>query len=312
MGGTFGCIGNPLIPMNAELFIPKLQNLYADQAHIQCFQAPSIKDSSACTAQDWLRLTEFIQNLMQQQFQHFVVIHGTDTLSYACAVLSHFLGQSNHVVLTGSQYPLLDTQARVIREFTDALDNLNFALDSVLTADKGVYLAFHHQLIHARTALKYHTTELKAFTGLNAKNQIQCNTEAHLVHEQDIKKSQAFNCLNLMMQPIEISAHLQNLKQLLQQPPHFLILQGFGTGNLAVNAAFIALIDELYEKGCATILTTQVPFGETDQRYAIADWVKQTKVLLHESYGHADLYAKALKIYLQYDGVEQWHRHWYE
>lgn len=312
MGGTFGCIGNPLMPMKAELFIPKLQHLYANQAHIQCFQAPVIKDSSACTAQDWLRLTQFIQCLMQQQFEHFVVIHGTDTLSYASAVLSHYLGQSSHVVLTGSQYPLFDTQAKDIRAFTDALDNLNFALDSVLNIDKGVYLSFHDQLIHARTALKQHTTELNAFTGLTADTQIRLHPESHQINAKDIEKSKAFNCLNLMMQPIEISAQILNLKQLLQQPPHFLILQGFGTGNLAVDTAFISLIDDLYKKGCATILTTQVPLGGTDQRYAIADWVKQSKVLLHESYGHADLYAKALKMYLQYEGVEQWHRHWYE
>jgi len=41
-------------------------------------------------------------------------------------------------------------------------------------------------------------------------------------------------------------------------------------------------------------------------------WQTTVKILLNESYGHADLYAKALKMYLQYDTVEQWHRHWYD
>lgn len=312
MGGTFGCVGDPLVPMSAELFIPQLHTLYSENTHIQCFQAPSIKDSSACSAQDWLSLAQFIQNLMLQQFEHFVVIHGTDTLSYACATLSHLFGRSTSIVFTGSQYPLLNTQGLEVREFTDALDNLNFALNAVLNVKKGVYLAFHQRIIHARTAMKQHTTELQAFTGLNADIQIQNNSESHLIQAQDIKKSSAFNCLNIMMQPIEILQQIQNLKQILNNPPHFLILQGFGTGNLAVNDELIKLIDELYQKGCATVLTTQVPFGGTDQRYAIADWVKHSKVLLNDSYSHADLYAKALKMYLQYDSVEQWHRHWYE
>jgi hypothetical protein len=47
-----------------------------------------------------------------------------------------------------------------------------------------------------------------------------------------------------MMQPVALAQQLQNLKNLLTAPPHFLILQGFGTGNLAVNAELMALFDE--------------------------------------------------------------------
>ncbi|MEK5772652.1 asparaginase, partial [Acinetobacter variabilis] len=81
-------------------------------------------------------------------------------------------------------------------------------------------------------------------------------------------------------------------------------------GNLAVNPDLIQLFDDFYNAGCAVVLTTQVPFGSTDQRYAIAEWVQDCRILLNDAYGHADLYAKALKMYLQYDSVEQWHHHW--
>ena len=165
MGGTFGCIGEPLSPMPAEQFIPKLQHILPLHLKIDCFTAPVIRDSSACIASDWLQLLEQIQHLQLQQYRHFVIIHGTDTLSYASAVLSRFMGQSAHVVLTGSQYPLLNAQGTDSREFTDAIDNLNFALGSAVQAPAGVYLAFHHQLIHASTALKVHTTALNAFAG---------------------------------------------------------------------------------------------------------------------------------------------------
>jgi L-asparaginase len=312
MGGTFGCVGDPLAPMPADSFIPKLEQVLAGQYYIECHHAPAIKDSSACTAADWLQLVQFIQKLQSRQIQHFVIIHGTDTLSYASAVLAHFIGSSAHVVLTGSQYPLLTTQGNQLREFSDALDNLKFALDSVSECSAGVYLAFHHQLLHAQTALKQHTTELNAFAGLDAHIVIRTSQPGYLVKAEDIAKAADFNCISLMMQPVDLTQQLHNLNNLLAQPPHFLFLQGFGTGNLAVNDAIIALIDQLYEQGCICVLTTQVPFGTTDQRYAIAEWVNHCKILLNESYGHADLYAKALKMYLQYDTVEQWHRHWYD
>ncbi len=241
MGGTFGCVGDPLAPMPADLFIPKLEQILAEQYFVECHHAPAIKDSSACTAADWLQLVQFIQQLQSQQIQHFVIIHGTDTLSYASAVLAHFIGNSAHVVLTGSQYPLLNAQGNEQREFSDALDNLKFALDSVSESNAGVYLAFHHQLLHAQTALKQHTTELNAFSGLEANIAIQTSQQCYQIEAEDIAKAAGFNCMSIMMQPVDLTPQLNNLNNLLARPPHFLFLQGFGTGNLAVNDAMIAL-----------------------------------------------------------------------
>ena len=270
------------------------------------------KDSSASTATDWLQLIQLIQSLQLKNYQHFVVIHGTDTLSYASATLARFLGQSAHVVLTGSQYPLLNVSGSNTREFTDAIDNLNFALDAVATCSVGVYLAFHHQLIHAQTALKRHTTELDAFAGLHAKENLITHQQSYVVHERDIEKARSFNCLSLMAQPIAIEQQIKNLKNLQQHPPHVLILQSFGTGNLAVNEEFIATLQDLQAQGCAIILTTQVPFGTIDQRYAVSEWIQHANIMMSDCLGHADLYAKALKMYLQYDSVDQWQAHWHD
>ena len=312
MGGTFGCIGEPLSPMPAEDFIPQLQRTLPLHLEIECFVAPSIKDSSACTATDWLQLIQLIQSLQLKHYQHFVVIHGTDTLSYASATLARFIGQSAHVVLTGSQYPLFNVSGTQTREFTDAIDNLNLALDAVVTTPVGVYLAFHHQLLHAQTALKQHTTELNAFAGQNAQMNLATIQHSYIVHEHDIAKAATFNCLSFMLQPLAIEQHIANLKNLQKQAPHALILQGFGTGNLAVNAEFISTLQAIQTQGCAIILTTQVPFGTIDQRYAISEWIQHANIIISDCLGHADLYAKALKMYLQYDSVDQWHAHWHD
>lgn len=312
MGGTFGCIGEPLAPMPYEHFAPKLEKIIPLDTRVECFQAPVIKDSSACTASDWLQLVQQIQQLQQKQFQHFVIIHGTDTLSYASATLSHFLGQSCCTILTGSQYPLLTVDGQNTREFTDALDNFYLALEQVTRLPNGVYLAFHHQVFHAQTVLKTHTTELDAFSGLNAKYPFSSVKKTQRIHADDIVTSQTFTTISFMIQPVNVDLIVQQLKLFLINPPHFLILQAFGTGNLAVNNAFIDLFQQLYNSGCIVILSTQVNFGSTDQRYAINSWVKNSKVLLANSASHADLYAKALKFYLKYSTPEQRFDHWYD
>lgn len=312
MGGTFGCIGEPLSPMPAAAFMPKLQQALPPHLNIECFSAPSIRDSSACTASDWMQLLRQIQQLQLKQYFHFVIVHGTDTLSYAAAVLSRFMGQSAHVVLTGSQYPLLNVQGTDTREFSDASGNLNFALEAVLKSDAGVYLAFHHQLLHAASAQKIHTTDLDAFTGTPASSPWPAKINPLIVDEQQLVKAASFNCLSLMMQPAAPELHLASLQTIASQPPAALILQAFGTGNLATTPALTALLRSLPERNCAVILTTQVPFGGLDQRYAVSQWLKDANILLSRGSSHADLYAKSLKMYLEYDAANQWHSHWHD
>lgn len=309
MGGTFGCVGTPLAPMPAPEFIPQLQNILNHRNDVDCFAAPVMKDSSACTPQDWLQLIQYIQKL-QQDYQHFVVIHGTDTLSYAAAVLAQFLAQSSHVVITGSQYPLLNVDGTAVREFSDALDNLNTALDAVVYYPAGVYLAFHQHVLHAQTALKQHSTELDAFYGLAAQQAFLANRSAYHLQSHDLEKAKNFNCLNLMIQPLDLEQHIGNLQMLLHRPPDFLILQGFGIGNLAANSTLMDVLNQLYVAGCISILTSQVPFGGLDQRYVVSAWTEQAKIVRSDCASHADLYAKALKMYLQYASPDERWAHW--
>lgn len=312
MGGTFGCIGEPLAPMPFQAFKPQLERIIPPQFTVSCFEAPSVKDSSACTAQDWLLLIQEIQRLQLEGFQHFVVIHGTDTMSYAAATLARFLGHSCHVVITGSQYPLLNTTGDNTREFTDAIDNLYLALEQVESLNTGTYLAFHHQIVHAQTALKSHTTELDAFSGIDATRECHTVSTATMVHAEEIQRSSALSIINMMVQPITIAQLTQQLQNILNHAPHFLIIQGFGTGNLAINSDILSIFQNLREQGCLVILTTQVTFGQIDQRYAISDWVSTAGIVTHTGHGHADLYAKLLQLYLKYATAEQWQQHWHE
>ncbi|MEN5173338.1 asparaginase domain-containing protein [Acinetobacter higginsii] len=312
MGGTFGCIGEPLIPMPEQDFLPLLAKVIPPHLQVECFAAPSIKDSSACTATDWLKLVQQIQQLQLNGFQRFVIIHGTDTLSYAAATLARFLGHSCHAIITGSQYPLLNIEGNDTREFTDAIGNLNLALEQVLTLPSGVYLAFHEQVFHAQSTLKAHTTELDAFVGIKADQSCNTTADALIVQNEQIEQAAQLSVLNLMLQPIAKQQFILQLKNLLLNPPNFLVLQGFGTGNIAVNDEILAIFEQLYQKQCLPIISTQVTFGQLDQRYAVSSWIQSAKVLVNDCHSHADLYAKVLQMYLKYPTHEQWFEHWHQ
>ncbi|MBH2002944.1 MAG: asparaginase [Moraxellaceae bacterium] len=312
MGGTFGCIGEPLMPMPQQEFLPLLTKVIPSHLSVECFAAPSIKDSSACTATDWLKLVQQIQQLQLTGFQHFVIIHGTDTLSYAAATLARFLGHSCHAIITGSQYPLLNIEGNNTREFTDAIGNLYFALEQVLSLPSGTYLAFHQQVFHAQTTLKAHTTELDAFVGVKAEQSCKTTSAYFIVKDEQIKQADQLSLLNLMLQPIAKEQLILQLKSILIAPPHFLVFQGFGTGNIAINDEILGLFEQLYQRQCLPIVSTQVTFGQLDQRYAVSSWIQTAKVLVNDCHSHADLYAKALQMYLKYPTHEQWFEHWHQ
>ena len=313
MGGTFGCVGEPLSPMPEQEFIPLLKKVLPIHLSIDCFTAPVVKDSSACTAADWFQLIQQIQTLQLEHYQHFVIVHGTDTLSYAAATLAQFLQHSCHVILTGSQYPLLNAQGTDVRGFSDALDNLNTAFDHILSVPAGVYVSFYHQVIHACTVNKVHTTALDAFRGVKHDQDLELkDTPQFIIHDEHIERIQTLNILNWSMLPVTKNHLSQNLKTLQATPPHVLILQGYGTGNIAIDQDILQQIQALQHQGCAVILDTQVLFGGIDQRYAVSQWVHDSKILVNNTHSHAELYAKILKIYLQYPTSDQWHDHWYD
>ena len=312
MGGTFGCVGQPLSPMPAAQFLPQLQNILEPALDIDCLIAPVIKDSSACTPRDWLELVAYIQTLQLQGYQHFVLIHGTDTLSYAAAVLARFLGQSVNMLVTGSQYPLLTAQGSALREHSDALDNLNLALSQVKQLEAGVYVAFDQHIFHAQSVLKQHSTALNAFAGLHAHMDFKQTHQPYHITARDLACADAFRCLNIMWQPLSMTQQVIQLKQLCQDAPDVLILQGFGIGNLHADDSLIEVLHDLYQAGCLTLLTSQVPFGGLDQRYAVSAWTTHAKILISDCASHADLYAKALKIYLQYATLDERRAHWHE
>jgi L-asparaginase len=113
-----------------------------------------------------------------------------------------------------------------------------------------------------------------------------------------------------MLQPIAKEQLAAQLENLIKNPPHFLILQGFGTGNIATNSELLNLFEALYERGCVVIISSQVVFGKLDQRYAVSSWIENAKVLINDCHSHADLYAKALQMYLKYPTHVQWFEHW--
>jgi len=122
--------------------------------------APLI-DSSTATPGNWSQLARDIATRLSD-YHGFVVIHGTDTLSWTAASLAYQLqGVDRPVILTGAMQPLEAPGS-------DALGNLYGALRCATEPKvKEVAIYFHGKLLRGVRAIKQHSESADAFASPN-------------------------------------------------------------------------------------------------------------------------------------------------
>lgn len=125
------------------------------------YELSPLLDSSNMTVREWNCIAELIAQ-KYDDYDGFVVLHGTDTMAYTASALSFMLdGLDKPVVLTGSQIPLCEIRS-------DGRDNLITAL---LIAGEGIVrevcLYFGGKLLRGNRATKYSADGLIAFVSPN-------------------------------------------------------------------------------------------------------------------------------------------------
>lgn len=113
-------------------------------------------DSANASPKDWNWITSQIEK-NYDNYNAFMITHGTDTLSFTTSALSFALeGLGKPVVVTGSMLPLTV-------QHNDGLGNLTDAMNAALRAEAGVWVQFAGQLLHGTRVRKSHSTAFDAF-----------------------------------------------------------------------------------------------------------------------------------------------------
>lgn len=158
-GGTLGMKGEPLRPdaFSTALTdaVPELEGLADLEVRI-LFNL----DSSDIGPDHWSKLAVEIDE-GSEEFDGFVVVHGTDTMAYTASALSFaLLNLERPVILTGAQRPL--TALR-----TDARRNLVDAVDLATRELPGVGICFDGLLLHGAATTKSNVHDYRAFDSPN-------------------------------------------------------------------------------------------------------------------------------------------------
>ena len=137
-------------------YVPEAESV----CHIDVKQILNL-DSTNLQPEHWLKIVHGIQEVYEQ-YDGFVITHGTDTMAYTAAALSYLIQNSaKPIIITGAQKP-------ISAPITDAKKNL---MDSIRFAARdnvsGVYIVFDGKAILGTRARKVRSKSYSAFESIN-------------------------------------------------------------------------------------------------------------------------------------------------
>ena len=232
-GGTFGMTpiepDEQLAPGNLQnqivKHIPEVQKI-ADIDVIIPFNL----DSSNIGSDEWEILSTLIDANMDN-YNGFVIVHGTDTMVYTASALSFSLRNLRKpVIMTGSQRPLSKFRNDARFNLIDLIETATMPLPEVL-------IIFGQKILRGNRSKKISISNYNAFDspnypligeiGIN----IQVNHEYVLKHKSDYYFEKGFS-QKLCVLSIYPSLHLKNYLSILDSDIHGVIIRGFGSGHL--------------------------------------------------------------------------------
>ena len=170
-GGTIGMNHNPqtgaLEPFDFEHLLSRVPELAQFQTEIATYQFNPPIDSSDMSPKLWTELAHIIAD-HYEEYDGFVILHGTDTMAYTASALSFMLENlTKPVILTGSQLPI--GQLR-----TDGKENLITSIEiaaarrqdgTAMVPEVGIY--FNGHLMRGNRTTKQSADEFDAFESFN-------------------------------------------------------------------------------------------------------------------------------------------------
>jgi len=271
-GGTIGMVKDfstgALKTFNFDQLIKHIPEINHLNCTIDSFSFDNPIDSSNMNPTEWRFLAEVIED-RYDDFDGFVVLHGSDTMSYTASALSFmFENLSKPIIFTGSQLPIGDLR-------TDAKENLITSIEiaSCVKNDKPVIsevcLYFEYKLYRANRTTKINAEQFEAFASPNypplAESGVHLKFNTSLIHKPvepsplKIHKTLNNNIALLKLFP----GITQNVVESILNIPENkgIIMETYGSGNALTEPWFLDLLKQTITRGIPIINVTQCSGG---------------------------------------------------
>ncbi|MDR2809499.1 MAG: type I asparaginase [Tannerellaceae bacterium] len=267
-GGTIGMIENPetgsLESFNFRYLKENMPELKKLGCTISTYQFDPPVDSSEMGPEGWRKMVEIIAG-NYPLYDGFVILHGTDTMTYTASALSFMLENlGKPVVLTGSQLPI-----GMLR--TDGKENLITAIEIAAAKENGlpivpeVCIFFENTLFRGNRTRKVNADHFNAFRSYNYPPLAQAGV--HIRYDT----TQIY--YPLLRKPLKahygLDQHIAILKLFPGMSPQVIenilntpglkgvVMETFGSGNAPKDEWFLRMLKEAVERGLVIVNVTQ-------------------------------------------------------
>ena len=260
-GGTIACVcsADGLVP---ALDGPAMIRLVPELEEVCAIETKQILnlDSSNLSPEHWQIIAKAIA-ANYENYDGFVITHGTDTMAYTAAALSQMLHNCQKpVVLTGAQLPI---QA----EGSDAPNNIYHAFLAATSPLKGVALVFGDLVIHGAHAKKLYTQNFNGFASIN-REPLATISHNHLFWQKGALQGGGYGegefSINTQLETkiavvkIIPGATPDILDYYVKKGYKGLIIEGFGAGGVPNgDNNWLPKLEQVLKQGLKVVCTTQ-------------------------------------------------------
>jgi L-asparaginase len=305
-GGTIGMMQDPktgqLKPFDFKHLTEQVPELNKFDVELSAVSFENPIDSSDMQPEVWIQIVEIIAKNYSKS-DGFVILHGSDTMSFTASALSFMLENLNKpVILTGSQLPI-----GTIR--TDGKENLITAIEIAAAKEKGksiiseVCIYFEYQLYRGNRTHKFNSEHFQAFQSPNypvlaeAGVHIKYNTSA--IKNVSVKKLKINTILDTNIAILKLFPGItQNVVDAILNTKNIraVIIETYGSGNACTQKQFIDSVKKAIHKGIVVLNVTQCNAGSVEQgKYATSAAFAKIGVI-----GGADITTEAAVTKLMY------------
>ena len=289
-GGTIGMVkdfdSGVLKAFNFSELLQNIPELKQLDCHIETISFKTPIDSSNMNPAKWINIATIIEE-NYNRFEGFVVLHGSDTMSYSASALSFLLENlSKPVVFTGSQLPIGDLR-------TDAKENLITAIQIASLQHKHkpiiqeVCLYFEYKLYRGNRTTKINAEHFNAFSSPNFPAIAESGVHLKVMQESNSSKSNKKLVVHKEMEDQVVIIKMfpglneATLSAILNIPNlKGAILETYGSGNAPTDDWFITTLKKAIKKGLPIINVTQCSGGSVNMgQYETSSTLKKIGVI---------------------------------
>jgi L-asparaginase len=290
-GGTIGMIkdsdSGALKAFDFDNILVRIPELRLLDCNIETISFENPIDSSNMNPTYWAEIARMIET-NYNVFDGFVVLHGSDTMSYSASALSFMLENlAKPVIFTGSQLPIGDLR-------TDAKENLITSIQMASLRENGqpvvreVGLYFEYKLYRGNRTTKINAEHFEAFESMNYPNLAESGV--HLKVNYDYLWRPKSNEDLVVQTAMDTNVGLLKLFPGISRPIleavlkskliKGLIIETYGSGNATTEQWFIDLLKEAITNGLHIINITQCVRGRVAMgQYETSSQLKKIGVI---------------------------------